>query len=212
MARNSRSERGQGPAPGRRASGRPGSPRARLFLALEPCAEDRTALAAWRDELVEGRDDLRPMAADSLHLTLVFLGYRPEKEIDAIAQAAFAAVEQLEPALLTPGEVIPLPRRGPRLFALDLVDEGARAVGIQAAASAALADARVYRPERREWWPHLTLARVKRGRRAEPLTPAAPAPGPLRAPLVTLYRSLLRPQGALYVPIERVELRGSDRA
>ena len=116
MARNSRSE-GDGE---RRPSGRPGSPRARLFLALEPRAEDREALAAWRDAVVEGRDDLRPMAADSLHLT---------------------------------------------------------------------------------------LARVKRGRRAAPLEPSEAAPGPLRAPFVTLYRSLLRPQGALYVPLERIELR-----
>ena len=202
MARNSRSEAGGA----RRPSGRPGSPRARLFLALEPRAEDREALAAWRDALVEGRDDLRPMAADSLHLTLVFLGYRPEKEIPAIARAAFAAVRELEPAILIPREVVPLPRRGPRLFALDLEDEGARAVGIQAAASDALARERYYRPERREWWPHLTLARVKRGRRAAPLEPAEAAPGPLRAEVVTLYRSLLRPQGALYVPLERIEL------
>ena len=146
------------------------------------------------------------MAADSLHLTLVFLGYRPEKEIPAIARAAFAAVRELEPAILIPREVVPLPRRGPRLFALDLEDEGARAVGIQAAASDALARERYYRPERREWWPHLTLARVKRGRRAAPLEPSKAAPGPLRAEVVTLYRSLLRPQGALYVPLERIEL------
>src|SRR5207245_9071513 len=98
----------------RRPTGRPSSPRARLFLALGPRAEDREALAAWRDQLVEGRDDLRAMAGESLHLTLAFLGYRPEKEIPAIARAAFAAVRELDPAVLTPREVVPLPRRGPR--------------------------------------------------------------------------------------------------
>jgi RNA 2',3'-cyclic 3'-phosphodiesterase len=205
VARNSPSEAGGE----RRSSGRPGSPRARLFLALEPCTEDREALAAWRDELVAGRDDLRPMAAESLHLTLAFLGYRPEKEIARIARAAFAAVRELEPAVLVPDAVVPVPRRGPRLFALDLDDEGGRAAQIQSAASEALVRERFYRPERREWWPHLTLARVKRGRRAAPLEPSQTAPGPLRAPFVTLYRSLLRPQGALYVPLERIELRGA---
>src|SRR5436190_2165582 len=68
VARNSRSER--------RPSSRPGSPRVRLFLALEPREEDRLALAEWRDRLVAGRDDLRPSAAETLHLTLVFLGGR----------------------------------------------------------------------------------------------------------------------------------------
>jgi RNA 2',3'-cyclic 3'-phosphodiesterase len=165
------------------------------------------ALAGWRDELVAGRDDLRPSAAETLHLTLAFLGYRPEKEIPAIASASFAAVEALPAAVLRPAGVVPLPRRGPRLFALDLEDEDGRAAAIQAAASAAVADGGFYSPEKRPWWPHLTLARVKRGRRAAPLEEAEPPPGPLRAPTVTLYRSTLRPQGALYEPLERIELK-----
>jgi RNA 2',3'-cyclic 3'-phosphodiesterase len=198
VARNSRSED--------RPSGRKGSPRARLFVALEPGEEDRALLADWRDRLVDGRDDLRPTASETLHLTLAFLGYRPEKEIPAIARAALRAVEGLAPATLVPAAVTPVPRRGPRLFALDLDDEGGRAALIQAAASDALAAERFYRPERRPWWPHVTLARVKRGRRASPLEPPEPLPPPLRAPVVTLYRSTLRPQGALYEPLDRVEL------
>jgi RNA 2',3'-cyclic 3'-phosphodiesterase len=158
---------------------------------------------------VAGREDLRPAAADTLHLTLAFLGYRPEKEIPAIARAAFGAVEGIRPAVLRPAGVVPLPRRGPRLFALDLDDEDGRAAAIQAAASQALAEGRFYRPEKRAWWPHLTLARGKRGRRAAPLDdpPGAAAPATLDAPTVTLYRSTLRPQGAVYEPLERVELR-----
>ena len=198
MARNSRSEA--------RPSGRPGSPRARLFLALEPREEDRRALAAWRDELIAGRDELRPAAAETLHLTLAFLGYRPEREIGEIARVALGALAGFAPALLRPAEVVPVPRRGPRLFALDLEDEGGRAAAIQAASSGALAAARFYRPEKRAWWPHVTLARVKRGRRAAPLESASSAPGPLASPVATLYRSTLRPQGALYEPLERIEL------
>jgi RNA 2',3'-cyclic 3'-phosphodiesterase len=198
VARNSPSEP-------RRGSGRPGSPRARLFLALEPRDADRVELARWRDRLVAGRDDLRPPAAETLHLTLVFLGYRPEKEIPAIARAAFGVLRGHSPALLRPSAVVPLPRRGPRLFALELDDDGGRAAAIQGAASDALAARRFYRPEKRPWWPHMTLARVKRGRRAPPLEPGS-VPGAIEAPLVTLYRSTLRPQGALYEPLERTEL------
>ena len=198
MARNSHSER--------RPSGRPGSPRARLFLALEPPDEDRAALAAWRDALVAGRREVRPLAAESLHLTLVFLGYRPEKEIPRIWEVAYDAVRGLAPALLRPAAVMPVPRRLPRLFALDFEDESGRAARIQAAASDRLAAEQLYRPEQREWWPHLTLARVKRRGRAAPLEPEAPPPESVRGSIVTLYRSVLRPQGALYVPLERVEL------
>jgi len=198
VARNSHSER--------RPSGRPGSPRARLFLALEPPDEERAALAAWRDALVAGRREVRPLAAESLHLTLVFLGYRPEKEIPRIWEVAYDAVRGLAPALLRPAAVMPVPRRLPRLFALDFEDESGRATRIQAAASDRLAAEQLYRPEQREWWPHLTLARVKRGARAAPLEPETPPPESVRGSIVTLYRSVLRPQGALYVPLERVEL------
>ena len=195
MAKSSRSE----------GRARPGSPRARLFLALEPAEEDRAALAAWRDELVAGRDDLRPVPAQTLHLTLVFLGYRPEKEIELIAECAFEGIGDARAAVLEPLAVKPIRPRAPRLFALDLRDPDGHAAGIQAAASDALARERFYTPEKRAWWPHITLARVKRHARAAPLEPAG-LPGTLRASTVTLYRSLLRPQGAQYEPLARLDL------
>lgn len=193
MAKTSRSER-------------PGSPRARLFLALDPPAAARNALAAWRDELVAGRDDLRPVAPEALHVTLVFLGYRPEKEIDAIAETAFGALAGLEPAPLSPAGVRPLPPRAPRLFALDLEDPSGTCVAVQDAASRALAAGRHYRPEKRPFWPHMTLARVKRGRRADPLEAAVEPPGPFEAADIVLYRSLLSPQGARYERLARLKL------
>ncbi|HEX8743087.1 MAG TPA: RNA 2',3'-cyclic phosphodiesterase [Thermoleophilaceae bacterium] len=204
MAKRSRSREG---AAARTGGGRarPGSPRARLFLALEPVEADRARLAAWRDAALAGREDLRPVAAGSLHLTLVFLGYRPEKEIPRIAQVAFEAIAGAAAVDLEPREVRAVPPRSPRLFALDLADPGGRAAAIQEAAAKALERERLHEREKRAWWPHLTIARVKRGARASPLAVAAPE-GPLRADTITLYRSQLRPQGALYTPEARHRL------
>ena len=199
MAKRSRSSRATA---GRE---RPGSPRARLFLALEPAEPDRAALAAWRDQVVAGRTDLRPVPVEALHLTLVFLGYRPEKEIPRIAEVAFEAIGEARAVTLEPLAVKAVPPRSPRLFALDLADPDGRATAIQAAASEALDRERLYKPEKRPWWPHVTLARVKRHARAEPLD-AAPPEGPLRATAVTLYRSVLRPQGAEYIQEARRQL------
>jgi 2'-5' RNA ligase len=63
-------------------------------------------------------------------------------------------------------------------------------------------------PEKRPFWPHVTLSRVKRGERRVPGLSAQPAPPaePFAAPALTLYRSTLRPQGALYEPLARVTL------
>jgi RNA 2',3'-cyclic 3'-phosphodiesterase len=193
---------------GPRRSAAPRGPRARMFVALDLPAEARSALAGWRDELVEGRRDLRPVPAEALHVTLVFLGWQDEKAADAIASAAFDACSGLPAARLRAGHVKPIPPRDARLFALDLEDEEGRAGAVQSAISDALEAGRWYRPEKRPFWPHLTLARVKRGERRVPPLPEAPAPpaDPFEADVITLYRSTLRPQGAVYDPLAQATL------
>jgi 2'-5' RNA ligase len=182
-------------------------PRARLFLALDLPEPARASIAAWRDELVSERADLRPVRPEALHVTLVFLGWQDESAAPRIAEAAFAALPGGPPPWLTPLGVRAVPPRGPRLFALDLEDERGRATALQAAASGALEAGGWYRPEKRPFWPHLTLARAKRGeRRVRPIQDGPPPPGPFGAAAVTLYRSTLRPQGALYEPLARTVL------
>ncbi len=176
-----------------------------MFLALDLPEPARVSLASWRDELVAGRPDLRPVRPDALHVTLVFLGWQDESAAPKIAEAAFGALLAGPPPRLTAAGVRSLPPRNPRLFALDLDDEDGRASTLQAAASAALEAGGWYRPEKRPFWPHLTLARVKRAERRVAPLPDHPGPPrePFDAPVVTLYRSTLRPQGALYEPLAR---------
>jgi RNA 2',3'-cyclic 3'-phosphodiesterase len=178
-----------------------------MFVALDLPAEARLALAAWRDRLTEGRRELRPVRAEALHVTLVFLGWQDEAAAERIAEAAFGARPAVAAPLLAPAGVRALPPRDPRLFALDLSDEEGRATQLQAAVSAALAAGRWYRPEKRPFWPHVTLARVKRGERRVPgLAGEQPPPEPFAGEKLTLYRSTLRPQGALYEPLAGVGL------
>ena len=191
-----------------RRSAAPRGPRARMFLALDLPPGPRSALVAWRDELIAGRRDLRPVRAEALHVTLVFLGWQAEKQSEAIAAAAFEACSGLSPARLRAGEVRPVPPHAARLFALDLDDEGGRAGAVHAAMSDALEAGRWYRPEKRPFWPHLTLARAKRGERRPPPLPDTPAPpaDAFEANALTLYRSTLRPQGAVYDPLAQATL------
>jgi RNA 2',3'-cyclic 3'-phosphodiesterase len=179
-------------------------PRGRMFVALDLPRGARDGLVDWRDRLVAGRRDLRPVRPEALHVTLVFLGWQDESAAERIAAATFDSVGEPEPPRLTPAGVRPLPPRDPRLFALDLEDEDDRAREVQSAVSRALEEGRWYRPEKRPFWPHMTLARVKRGvRRAPPLPDDAPPQEPFAAAELTLYRSTLRPQGALYEPLAR---------
>ncbi len=178
-----------------------------MFVALDLPADARASLAGWRDALVADRRDLRAVPAEHLHVTLAFLGWQDESAAESIAAAAGAAVTGLPRPRLTPTEVRAVPERNPRLFALDLFDEGGRAVALQAAVAGALERERVFEPERRPFWPHVTLARAKRSERGvAPLAGGAPPPGGIEPGELTLYRSTLRPQGALYEPLGRTAL------
>jgi 2'-5' RNA ligase len=162
---------------------------------------------AWREQALEGRRDLRPVAVEALHVTLIFLGYLPEKEIARTASTAFEALDGLAAAQLAVNGVRAVPPRNARLFALDLVDEDGRAGSVQAAASDALEAERLYKAEKRPFWPHITFARVKRGERRPPaIEGPEPSAEPFQASTVTLYQSHLSPRGARYEALERLHL------
>jgi RNA 2',3'-cyclic 3'-phosphodiesterase len=192
------------------------SPRARLFLALELPDDLCAGLEAWMREALTD-PALRPPPVESLHVTLVFLGYRPVKEVERIAGVLEGLAGQAPRIALCEPE--PRPRRGrARLFALPI--DSAEAVDLQAKLEGALAAERLHEPEKRDFWPHLTVARVRpegrgsrRPRRVE--SPPGPLPQELLRPKscrrVALYRSELKPQGAHYTPLAQVELSEAGR-
>jgi 2'-5' RNA ligase len=93
------------------------------------------------------------------------------------------------------------------LFALDLSDDGDRAKTVQAAVAWALETGGFYSPERRAFWPHVTVARVGRAARSvAPLTVPPPA-DPFEADEVVLFRSHLGRGPARYEALGRWRLR-----
>ncbi len=189
------------------------SPRARLFVALDLPEETRKGLLAWgKEALVDSA--LRPVAPESLHITLAFLGYRPEKEIEQIAAVVRESAAPAPWVELRDPEQRP-PRGRARLYALPAISPGAEA--LQAGLGQRLVEGGFYEPEKRPFWPHVTVARVRpeaRGSRrpAAVSEPPGPIPGELAEPRtsvrMTLYRSVLQPSGARYVPLAQVQLPG----
>ena len=105
---------------------------------------------------------------------------------------------------------------GARLFALDAPSRRRRS-RCRPSSRSELVAARLYEPEKRPFWPHVTVARVqpregveRSGRGAVQERPRGRCPSgpaePFGAVRVTLYRSILRPQGA------RVHAAGASRA
>ena len=90
-------------------------PRARLFVALDLPDDLREGVAAWaREALVD--PVLRPVAPESLHVTLAFLGQRPEEEIEAIGEVVRERVGPAPWVELLDPEQLP-PRGRARLYA-----------------------------------------------------------------------------------------------
>ena len=189
------------------------SPRARLFVALDLPDETRQGLVAWGEEAL--RDPaLRPVAPESLHITLAFLGYRPEKEIEEIAEVVGESTAPAPWVELRDPEQRPLRGRA-RLFALPAISPGAEA--LQAGLEQRLVEAGFYEPEKRPFWPHVTVARVRpeaRGSRRPAVVSEPPGviPEELSEPRTSvrmrLYRSVLQPSGARYVLLAQVQLPG----
>jgi len=191
------------------------SPRARLFVALDLPGRTLAGIEAWgRRELADPA--LRPVPRQSLHITLAFLGHRPEKEIDRIAAVV---AESAAPAprieLLDP---VGRPPSRPRLFALPARSPGAEQ--LQAELERRLVAGRFYKAEKRAFWPHVTVARVRHERRGSKRPalvsrPPRPLPGALlqatKCVRLSLYRSELRPQGAEYTRLAQVELPKAGR-
>jgi RNA 2',3'-cyclic 3'-phosphodiesterase len=191
------------------------SPRARLFVALDLPDEVREGLVEWQETFDD--PSLRVVRPESLHMTLVFLGYQAEKDIERIADAALG-VDAPAPEIQLAPDPIGVPRgKRPRLFAVDAQSEGA--IELQRRVEERLVKGRFYEPEKRPFWPHLTVARVrpeKRGPRKPTLVDNPPGALPERlfrpftALRLTLYRSHLRPQGAEYIPLAEKDLKSAD--
>lgn len=192
------------------------SPRARLFVALDLPDGLRDGIVAWGGR--ELRDPaLRVVAPESLHVTLAFLGYLPEWEIERLGEivrglGATAPTLRLEDPVAKPS------LRRARLFALPAISPAA--APLQRELEQKLVAERLYKPEKRSFWPHVTIARVKsagRGSRrpvAVERPPGALPKGLLEPALcvrVTLYRSVLQPQGSRYTPLAQVELSRDGR-
>jgi 2'-5' RNA ligase len=149
-------------------------------------------------------------------VTLVFLGYQAEKDVERIAELSFTGGGA--PFELQAERVVGIPSGRPRLFALELQDADEALRRWQADLSERLAKARLYEPEKRPFWPHLTLARIKRGappaRARHIALPELPAAvrEPFSADRMTLFKSLLRPAGAVYEPLATLELAPSGEA
>src|SRR6185436_8703037 len=137
---------------------------------------------------IAGHPGVRPVPAEHLHITLVFLGNRPPAEVEPISGAVRAAAAGARAARLEPVAYRETRHVGMvTLRELSLRGERANeATALAGTLMQAFAELGVYRPESRPWMPHVTVARFKTRPFLAPRPPAAPA---FNTAEVVLYES-----------------------
>jgi 2'-5' RNA ligase len=178
----------------------------RLFAAAELPSSARSELAAWGAACASVVPGLRPVSADRLHLTLVFLGSREASAAAAIGSLVVGCADG--PVSVELGEPLWLAPRRPHVLTVALLDASGRLGALQARVSQALVAGAGFEPERRRFRPHATVARVRKGARVRPEEvelPPAPV-GSFSLEALTLFSSVLGP-AARYEAVVRVALR-----
>lgn len=181
----------------------------RAFFAFEPDEHARRVAGSVRDALAARPhgDGVKWVRDDAFHVTLRFLGAVGEDALAPLVECVEARLAG-EPAFelgLAGVGAFPSGRR-PRIVWIGLAPEEP-AAKLASAVERGVVDAG-FAPEERPFHAHITLGRVRRGRRAPRLDEAPVTPGPpFSVHEVVLFQSHLGNDGARYTPLERLSLR-----
>jgi RNA 2',3'-cyclic 3'-phosphodiesterase len=189
----------------------------RSFLAFSLPGEIRAVVDRVHEDLRAASRDVKWVRPSSVHLTLVFLGDVNQDLIPDLSRAARSACAGAAPFTLAVRGVglFPGPRR-PRVIWLGLEGDTGRMGLLRESLQAALSPFGV-KEERRPFTPHLTLGRFRRvgpmdGRLAQAVEDRRDVTSPacILSELV-LFRSDLRPSGAVHTALDRFPLGGENR-
>lgn len=173
-----------------------GDDRLRLFLALQLPSPTLDVLEAWAEAELHGG---RLVPRDHLHVTLAFLGSRPERELEGIVGALREAAGEAGPIAFAAMRWRETRAVG-MIVLRDVSGEAARLAG---RLHVLLAKIGVYRPEARPWLAHVTVLRFRERPR---LDPPLPAMGTFVPSGAAAYLSRLHPSGARYEVLASVSL------
>jgi RNA 2',3'-cyclic 3'-phosphodiesterase len=161
----------------------------------------------WRERLGRGRW----VPPENWHVTVKFMGRtwpRLRDWVEEACRSAAAAVRPFRVGLDGLG-VFPRPSSA-RVLWVGLRDRRGGLTALAGALDEALA--REFRPEKRPFHPHLTVARfqppIPVAEDAEDLSATRFDVEPFRVGALVLYRSHLSPKGARYEPVGRFRLSG----
>jgi len=202
------------PAEDAPASDAPASdaPGIRSFLALELSAEVRAKIAEVLERLRKGIEftGAHPawVRAENIHLTLHFLGNVTPQNLDALKPRIDSLARRFAaPRIEVRGRGVFPNERAPRILWIGIPKADASLAEFREALAPLIQRIGV-RPDAKPFHPHLTLARIKSMRGVRGMMSVVGSherfdAGACRPAEAVLFRSDLRPEGAIYTPMHR---------
>jgi RNA 2',3'-cyclic 3'-phosphodiesterase len=187
----------------------------RSFIAIEVPELLRVKMEGVQRDLRRTGADVKWVRPEGIHLTLKFLGSISPDEAEKISQAIAPIVAQWVPFSLRIRGLGCFPSaRNPRIIWLG-IDQGVEAVLALQKAIEDTAAAEGFAPEDRPFKAHLTLGRVRspKGREGlnESLAPCKDVEiGVFRADRVYLFKSELRPSGAVHTKLCTLTMQNNE--
>ena len=185
----------------------------RTFLAIDLPSSLQSAIGQHIRTVRRELPELSWSQIENLHINLKFLGDTTERQIDQIRRAVESAISHVSPFVVElKGFGVFPDNRSPRVLWIGLGGVLDRLVALAGCVEQAVVPLGFPQEDRR-FRPHLTVARVKKDHRAVGRTLHTLGVftdpffcGPLSVERVTLFKSELRPGGAVYTKLWDVSL------
>lgn len=183
----------------------------RSFIALDIGDEVRKNLSELIDDLKNTRADIRWAKPGSIHLTLKFLGDIPPDDVDRIESAIKKASHDFEPFKIEVKGLGVFPSiKRPRIIWTGLIEPAGTLKRLAKSIENKCAK-RGYKPEKRPFKAHLTIGRVRSLKGIDALKGKIEAGaelelGAFKADSIALFKSDIKPGGAVYTVQRSVEL------
>jgi 2'-5' RNA ligase len=185
----------------------------RAFVAVELSNELKEAIFEDAKKLKESGIRASYPLKESYHITLKFLGNIEEKQVDEILEAIGKRLEGFSPFEIEVSGRGAFPNLGnPRVLWCGVSVGAQRLKELSRLVEEAL-EPLGFEREKKEYHPHVTLCRIKRvdggaRRYIQQFGNESKTYGRCRIGRVVLFKSILRPEGAIYEELGSVQLGG----
>ncbi len=184
----------------------------RTFVAVPLSTEARALLGELQTKLRSFGADVKWTAVPSIHITLKFLGEIDPAVLPRLAALLREAASSEHPFALRLCGLGGFPNlRNPRVLWCGLAGDTPLLESLQRKVERACLDAG-FPPEERPFQPHLTLGRVRGKSNLQQLLDYIKIGSTLERGLgvreFNIYQSVLKPQGAVYIVLDKIELKG----